>query len=357
MVATHQKTRGRAITFAAAAALVLLTGIAFFVPIPYGSMRPGPAFDTLGEFEGAPMIEFGSEVQTYDTDGSLFFTTVSVTRQDFEMSLVHAISVYFQPNTELIPRDVLFPEAQTQEETEQIAAAQLDQSKVDAEVAGVRAAGFTVPEWPEVASVLPDSPATGIIETGDKIRSVNGVATNTPFDVITQITSVAVGDTVRVVVDRDGEEISAEIVTFAADAEPDRPRIGVQLISGYDMPVDVDNNVGHSIGGPSAGTMFALAIYDKLTPGALAGGKKIGGTGTINSFGQVGRIGGVKQKIAGAANQGASVFLVPADNCSEALDGEDFSMTLVKISTLDDAIRALEAISAGNTAAVPRCGD
>ena len=35
-------------------------------------------------------------------------------------------------------------------------------------------------------------------------------------------------------------------------------------------------NVG-DVGGPSAGLMFSLGIVDKLTPGAMTGGKSIAG--------------------------------------------------------------------------------
>ncbi len=94
--------------------------------------------------------------------------------------------------------------------------------------------------------------------------------------------------------------------------------------------------------------MFALAIYDKLTPGALTGGKKIAGTGEIAPDGTVGPIGGVRQKMAGAAQHDAKIFLVPAANCAEAADGDDFGMKLVKITKLDDAICSLEALGQGS---------
>ena len=81
--------------------------------------------------------------------------------------------------------------------------------------------------------------------------------------------------------------------------------------------------------------MFALAIYDKLTPGSLTGGKKIAGTGEMAPDGTVGPIGGIRQKMAGAAEHGAKIFLVPAANCAEAADGDDFGLKLVKISTLE----------------------
>ena len=101
--------------------------------------------------------------------------------------------------------------------------------------------------------------------------------------------------------------------------------------------------------------MFALAIYDRLTPGSLTGGQRIAGTGSIDGDGQVGRIGGVRQKMAGAAADGATIFLVPAENCAEAGQGSSFGMTLVEVTTLDSAIDALETLSDDPTAEVPTC--
>jgi len=101
--------------------------------------------------------------------------------------------------------------------------------------------------------------------------------------------------------------------------------------------------------------MFALAIYDKLTPGQLTGGRRIAGTGEISAEGVVGPIGGIRQKMAGAAKDDVSIFLVPAANCDEATDGDDHGLTLVKITKLDDAISSLEALAQDPKATVPTC--
>ncbi len=343
------------VMIAALISLVALTVVAFTVPIPYGSLRPGPAFNTLGEFEKSPMIEFGSGVTTYPTSGSLFFTTVSVTRADANMSLLEAIAIYLEPNSRLVPIEVLYPESQTQEQADQMGAAQLDQSKSDAEVAGVRAAGYVVDEWTEVYNVLDDSPAVGIIEPGDRVTKINNVPTKTPNEVVTLIRQLTVGEPVDVTTMRDGIEQTNTFITYATKEEPDIPRVGIGLMSGYDVPIEVDNNVGHTIGGPSAGMMFALAIYDKLTPGALTGGKAIAGTGTIASDGTVGPVGGLEQKMAGAAGQGAKIFLSPAQNCAEALQADNDDLILVKVTKLSDAIEAIKAFASGKTAGLPSC--
>ena len=128
--------------------------------------------------------------------------------------------------------------------------------------------------------------------------------------------------------------------------------VGISV--GVDSTVKVSVNLGQDIGGPSAGTAFALAIYDKLTPGALLNGKHVAGTGTIDALGQVGAIGGIQQKIAGAKEDGATVFLVPAPNCAAALHADVKGIQLVKISTLKDAISALKAVADGK-GEVPSC--
>ena len=111
----------------------------------------------------------------------------------------------------------------------------------------------------------------------------------------------------------------------------------------FDPPFDVSINLGQDIGGPSAGLIFSLAIYDKITPGALTGGRNIAGTGTIDVDGNVGEIGGIQQKIAGAYGDGARTFLVPAANCAEAA-GSSLAddVELIKVATLDQAVDALE---------------
>jgi PDZ domain-containing protein len=101
--------------------------------------------------------------------------------------------------------------------------------------------------------------------------------------------------------------------------------------------------------------MFALGIYDKLTPGSLTGGKFVAGTGTIDDDGKVGPIGGVEMKTVGARSKGAQYFLTPADNCAAAASDTPSGLTLVKVNTIGDAIGALKDISSGKTADLPKC--
>ncbi|MGW7498806.1 S16 family serine protease [Streptomyces luteogriseus] len=108
--------------------------------------------------------------------------------------------------------------------------------------------------------------------------------------------------------------------------------------------------------GPSAGLMFALGIYDKLTPGSLTGGKFVAGTGTIDDAGKVGPIGGIEMKTVGARAKGAQYFLTPADNCAAAAKDTPDGLILIKVGTIKDALGALKDIRSGDTADLPKCG-
>lgn len=351
-----RRMSGRYVTLVLAGlSLITLTCIAFIVPMPYGSMRPGPAFDTFGDFEEKPMIAFGEGVKTYETDGALLFTTVSVSRQDYDMSLFRALAVYFEPDSMLVPSDVLHPRGVTQEESQEMTAAQLDQSKANAEIAGLKAAGVEVSERPMLASIIEGGPSFGLLEPGDIVVSVDGIAVGTPDAMVGLIAKADVGDEIEFVVERAGTEKKVSVKTVAADDDPDKPIVGVSVRAEYDSPIEVENNVGHSIGGPSAGLMFALAIYDKLTPGALTQGLRVAGTGEIGVDGTVGAIGGIRQKMAGAASQSAEVFLVPAGNCAEARRDDDHGLKLVEVETIDDAIESLETLAGDPDAKVPAC--
>ena len=95
--------------------------------------------------------------------------------------------------------------------------------------------------------------------------------------------------------------------------------------------------------------MFTLGIIDRLTTGNLSDGQFIAGTGTMDLDSTVGPIGGIQQKEITARGAGATGFLVPADNCAEALTQVPQGLQLVKVGSLDEAMKALETITSGGT--------
>jgi PDZ domain-containing protein len=335
--------------------LIALSCVAFLLPMPYVTMKPGPVFNTLGEFDTKPMFTFGTDVKTYPTKGTLDFTTVSVTRVNGHVTLGNVISGFFDKNVAVVPKSLIYPDGQSAKQSTQQGAAQLDSSKDSSRVAALRAAGYKVTGVPVIAGVVKGGAAEGKLKAGDIVNAVEGDKLGTDEALVKAVAAHKPGDTIAVTFTRKGVKQTASITTKADADNPKLPRIGVTLGTKYHYPFEVDNNVGRTIGGPSAGTMFALAIYDRLTPGALTGGQQVAGTGEMETDGTVAPIGGIRQKMAGASRSGAKIFLVPAANCSEALDGDDFGMKLIKITNLKDAISSLEALAADKSAKVPAC--
>ena len=161
---------------------------------------------------------------------------------------------------------------------------------------------------------------------------------------------------------RDGKEVDVQVTPeersadlFGAVTVTGSPQIGIFLGQGFILPFPVTVTIDPRIGGPSAGLMFSLAIYDTLTPGSLTGGGRVAGTGEIAADGTVGAIGGIQQKIVGAREDGAELFLVPADNCEDTKGAHNGDMRLVRVDTFDTAKSALEAWAEDHDAKLPSC--
>lgn len=112
------------------------------------------------------------------------------------------------------------------------------------------------------------------------------------------------------------------------------------------------------VGGPSAGLLFSLGIVDKLdgdgSGGDLTGGRVIAGTGTIDTAGRVGPVGGVALKTQAARRDGATVFLVPKAECADARNELPKGLRLIPVTTLKGAVGSLVALETGR-GKVPSC--
>lgn len=352
----------RYVTYVVASlSLIALVCITLLLPVPYVTMRPGPTFNTLGEFDGKPMLAFGRGTKTYKDDGTINFTTVLVTGADARVTLFDAMAAYFTRDTAVVPRGLIYRDGESSKQSRQESHQQLTSSKDSSTVAALRAAGYQVPEKAIVAAIVKKAPAAGKLHAGDEVVEAAGRKVTGAQSVVKAVATIKPGDKVTIVVRRKGKLHSVTMKTVADTTNPKKPRIGVLLSGKFTFPVKVINQVGDRIGGPSAGGMFALAIYDRLTPGSLTAGKHIAGTGEIKPDGTIGPIGGIRQKMAGAANDGATIFLVPSANCADAAGAADdrgrvHGMRLVRIKKLKDAIRSLEALAANPKASVPGCG-
>ncbi len=214
-----------------------------------------------------------------------------------------------------------------------------------------RSIGAKVTERTVVSSVPEDSPAKGSLQGGDQITSIDGTPVSDGDDIRAAVQRHTAGDTLRMTVLRSGRTV--EVATRVRESGG-RPVIGILLGRTYSVPFDVKVDVGR-VGGPSAGLMLSLGIRDVLTPGDLTGGKDIAGTGTMSPDGAVGPIGGIAQKVVGARADGADWFLAPADNCKDLAGRVPDGLSVVKVTTFEDALSSVEKIASGDSGSLPRC--
>ncbi len=338
----------------AAVILVGLVAVALLAPMPYVILSPGPTANALGTYGGKPIITISGH-KTYPTSGHLNMTTVSETRPDYHVTLPQVLQAWWSSKDIVIPRDVIYPPQQTITQVQQQTRTEMVDSQSSAMVAGLAAAGVHKLHV-TVAGTLPKTPAHGVLKKGDQIVAVDGKPVDNSTDVANLIGPLKPGTKVSITVRRSGHRLAVSLTTARSPVDPSKSHVGVLLKDVPPFPVTFNPRIVATIGGPSAGLMFSLAIYDKLTPGPLTGGRFVAGTGTITPTGQVGPIGGVQQKIAGAYAAGARVFLVPAGDCDEAARSALANQVeLVKVSTIQGAVAGLKAIDAGRDASVPRC--
>jgi PDZ domain-containing protein len=316
------------------------------VTVPYVSLGPGPTFDTLGEVDGKQVVDIeGGDV--HPTSGHLNMTTVS---QRDDLTLGQALTLWMSGREQLIPRDLVYPPDKSKDEIDQANNTDFKRSEDSAEYAALSYLKY--PSAVTVETVNDPGPSVGKLQRGDAIDAVNG----RPVANIEQFTSLLKatkpGDSIVLDYRRKNSPAGVATVTLGSNADRDYGYLGVAVLDAPWAPFSIDFNLAN-IGGPSAGLMFSLAVVDKLTTGDLNDGKFVAGTGTIDSDGKVGSIGGITHKMLSAQEAGATVFLVPADNCDEAKTAGEDGLQLVKVDNLGQAVDALHALSAGGEP--PRC--
>jgi Lon-like protease len=333
--------RRRGVTVILGALITALLAIGVMaVPMPYVVLKPGPTVNTLGSDNGKEVIQV-TKAETSTSKGQLRLTTVGVQN---DVELVWAIRGWFSNKQAVVPRDVIYPPDQTEKEVEQQNQQEFAVSQTSAETVALRELGY--PIQTVVAEVTANQPSAGKLRKGDVITSVDGAAVTSAKRLQELVQAKPAGAVLTLGYQRDGKAGTARITT--APGDDGTPRIGVQITQEQPHPFDVKIDLSE-IGGPSAGLMFTLGIIDKLKPEDLTGGKIIAGTGTIDDEGNVGPIGGIPQKLVGAKEADAQIFLVPKNNCAEALRNAVPGLPMAEVATVDDALTALQTLTRGGT--------
>jgi len=348
-----RRPRHRALV-ATLAGLVLLALIALaaLLPVPFIILSPGPTFNTIGDVDGVPLVEI-TDTTTYPVTGALDMTTI---REEGEprspLTVFGALAAWVDPNRAVLPRELLYGDDETTEEVQQRNAVLFSTSQSNAIAAALNTLGEPLIEDVVVTAVVEGTPSFGVLDAGELIVAIDGVAVSAPEDVVEAVRARPIGSTLTFTVVRDGEAIDLDVVTAEKPDEPGVRYVGITVGINYRAEFPIIFALD-DIGGPSAGMMFALAIVDKLTPEDLTGGGHVAGTGTIDPAGAVGAIGGIRQKLAGARGAGATLFLMPEVHCEEAAGHVPDGLTVVPVTTLQGALDALTAWRAGEP--VPTC--
>jgi PDZ domain-containing protein len=333
---------------------IALAAVIAFAPIPYVAWTPGTTYDVLGATDGTPVIQIDG-ITTYQTTGEIRMTTVSQTQAEAALSLPEALFDYVMPHRDVLPRDLVYAPGKSASQVASDEKTLMDTAQFDAAVAALRAAGQPVQELPMVTSVRVSGPSNNQLQPGDLILMVDNVSVTSSDDVVARIKDKGVGQKVVLQLQRQNARLSVTIDTVGSSNDGRVATIGASFDTGYSYAPSIKVNMDPNVGGGSGGLMLALGVYDKITPGDMLGGRVIAGTGTISATGTVGAIGGIQEKIAGAEAAGAKVFFVPSDNCKDTA-GVSTSMTLVKVSTLKEAIAALPlALDPSNGQRPPAC--
>ena len=316
------------------------------VPVPYVALGPGPTFDTLGDFDGKPVVAIeGTAVKP--TSGHLNMTTVS---QRDGLTLGQALAFWASGNDQLIPRDLVFPPEKSRDDIQKSQDADFQRSEDNAEYAALNYLKF--PKAVTVEKVTDPGPSVGKLQLGDALDAVNGTKTPTIESFTSLLKATKPGQEITIDYRRKNSPPGTARITLGRNDDRDYGYLGVAVQEAPWAPFVVDFNLAN-VGGPSAGLMFSLAVVDKLSTGDINGAKFVAGTGTIGPDGNVGPIGGISHKMPSAQEAGATVFLVPADNCDEARTVPGNSMELIKAETLKQTVEALATLTSGGNP--PRC--
>ncbi len=303
----------------------------------YYFMAPGPPYQWDIEIEGA---------NAYDYQGNLYQLTV---RRD-EANYFTYIWAKVDNSVDLYSREVILPKGVTPQELSEIS---MQNMKTSENVAIAVALNFldyeiqTQGDGVLVVGVMDDSPVAGKLFKEDLIISINNEVINSTTEFIALLRTYEIGDIVSIGLIRKDNEISIETKLIEHIDYENEPMVGFLASTPNErfvFPISVDIDTGN-VGGPSAGLMMALNVYNSLTEFDITKGLKVAGTGTIEIDGSVGPVGGVKQKVIAAKNAGSSLILVPIANFDDVKSYIDEGTNIVAVESFNEALNVISEYS------------
>ena len=299
--------------------------------------------------------------------GRILLTDVYVTQLN---ALSYLFYRYVDSNNEIIPGSELLGPAPNQTQLLEQGYLQMAQAQSYATAAALSHLGYTVHATDAgalVYAVEPGSPAAGSLRVGQVVTAVGTTSTPTPCALITALHGKAPGSTVSLTVEANSINSVGRVVpgptvhrSVRLDAPPRRLAGGACGMSAptaylgispeqqqdWHFPVDVTVHT-QDIGGPSAGLAMTLGIMDKLSTGRLTGPRIVAATGTIDSNGNVGDVGGVAEKTIAVERAGASVFFVPSVELATARSKAGPQLHVYGVGNLSQVLRILHRLGGG----------
>ncbi|WP_138415036.1 SepM family pheromone-processing serine protease [Aquibacillus sediminis] len=326
--------------------VIVIVFVAFLVGyrLPYYIYKPGGA-DALN-----PIVEV---TDGYESDGDMHLVTVRGGPATPFQYLLASI----RPYHDIDPIEEVFPEGISQEDYHKAQLQMMESSQKQSTVVAYQAAGADIDinyEGIYVVNVMEGMPADGILQTGDKILQVDNQTISKTDHLIDYVSSKQPGAVITLTVERNQERVETEM-ELESFPDQDKVGLGIGLVTNLEIE-HVEPEVKFAsgeIGGPSAGLMFSLEIYDQLTELDISKGYHIAGTGEISYEGQIGRIGGIDKKVIAADSQGCDIFFAPneggADDsnykiASQTAEDIETDMEIVPVDTFDDALKYLEEL-------------
>lgn len=303
----------------------------------YYFMSPGPPYQWDIEIVGANSYEF---------EGNLYQLTV---RRD-EANYFTYFWAKVDNSVDLYSREVILPKGVTPEQLSQISMQNMRTSENVAIAVALSSLNFEIETKGDgvlVVGILDDSPVAGKLLQEDLITSINNEVVESITEFIGLLRTYEIGDTVSIGFIRNNVENNIQTTLIEHIDYENEPMVGFLASTPNErfvFPIDVDIDTGN-VGGPSAGLMMALNVYNALTEDDMTKGIKVAGTGTIEIDGSVGPVGGVKQKVISAKNAGSSLILVPTANFKDVESYIDEETTIIAVDTFNQALEVISEYS------------
>ena len=304
-------------------------------------MSPGPPYQWD--------IDYG-DTEYYDFDGNLFQLTV---RRDEASALIYLWS-HVDNSFDLYPREVILPKGVTPQELSEISIQNMKTSENVAIAVALKNLNYDIDSKGDgvlVVGILDDSPVKGKLLKGDLLTTINDEQIFSASEFIATLRKYDIGETVTIGLTRNIDGIDTEISISTELIEhieySNEPMVGflaTTVNERFDFPFEIDIKTGN-VGGPSAGLMMALNVYNNLIPNDITNSLIIAGTGTIEIDGSVGPVGGIRQKVIAAKRAGSELILVPTANYEEASPLSTDDTAIVAVDSFEEALKVISEYS------------